>query len=186
MSDYLDDDDVKVLDFSDSKSSSDDVEELIDDVQEQKQNGNLDKARQLGEDLAGEVDSNDGEFIFGLDQQESGDIICQRRLLLAFVVTYGLDRFCVNSLIAKTAQNTFLETIQQASPSIYKDINQQGAFSYYYLCVRDGETPADGVGKTFAELCGRKGDCVYAKLGAALYEYFLTVVEQRVISLRFQ
>ena len=69
---------------------------------------------------------------------------------------------------------------------IDKDIKQQGAFSYYYLCVRDSEKPAEAIGKTFAELCDRKGDCVYAKLGSALFEYFLAVVDDRVKALRFQ
>ncbi len=183
---YMSDEDVKVANFSDQDAPVDDTEELIEDVQEQKQNGNIDKARKLGRLLAQEVDSNDGEFIFGLDQQESADIICQRRLLLAFVVNYGLEIYLKNQLVSQTAQNTFFETIQNTSPSIDKDIKQQGAFSYYYLCVRDSEKPAEAIGKTFAELCDRKGDCIYAKLGSALFEYFLVVVDDRVKALQFQ
>lgn len=179
-------DDVKVADFSHKNGSADDAQSLMDDIQKQKQNGNFDKARQLGKALANEVDSNDGEFVFGLDQTESADIIAQRRLLLAFMVTWGLDECCRNSLISKVAQNTFLEEIQSGSPAIYRDINQQGAFSYYYLCVRDTAKPGADVGRTFAELCNRKGDCVYAKLGSALFEYFLTFVKKSVAVLDFQ
>lgn len=183
-------DDVKIADLSDpafhpQPREAEERESLLDDVITQKKNGNLKKARQLGAMLAAEVADNDGEFVFGIDHVETGDMICQRRLLLAFTISYGLDLYCPGKLTPQTATNQFYETIQQSAPHIYEDMQQEAAFSLYYLCVRDEEEVVAAVGRTFAALCGYKDDKVYCELGSALFEHFLRLVHDKAKSLQF-
>ncbi|MCL2089365.1 MAG: hypothetical protein FWH14_07775 [Oscillospiraceae bacterium] len=153
----------------------------------EKNNGNLEKARQLGAILAAEVDSNDGEFVFGLDNRENHDIILQRRLLLAFTITKALEMFAPNAITAKTASGFFLDTVKVTSPHIYADIRENPAFSYYLLALRESKSKSgnSAVGKTFSKLCGREEDEIYKELGEALYLHFLDLVCQKCEGLRF-
>lgn len=182
-------DDVNDVKIFGEHQNLDDIEKedsLVLELVVQKSNGNLHKAKQLGAILAAEVESNDGEFVFGAGlRREDQEILLQRRLLLAFVVDYGLNTFCLNKIISEIAINFFYDTIKNDSPLIYEDIRETGAFSYYYLCVRDGEQIEEEIGKTFAQLVGYKDNEVYAHLGTALFLHFIDVVKKKIAELNF-
>ncbi len=179
---------IKIFHTDETSESQEqeDFHSLVLDLVRQKDNGNLEKARQLGAILAAEVESDDGEFVFGdASAEENHDLVLQRRLLLAFVIDHGLNVFCPNSIITEIASSSFYETIQEDAPGIYEDIRENGAFSYYLLCVRNGDRIDEEIGATFADLIGHKGDHVYQELGTALYLRFMDVVGQKVKELGF-
>ena len=62
---------------------------------------------------------------------------------------------------------------------------ESGAFSFYYLCFRDGRQVAQRVGETFAALCGRKEDAEYVQMGRELYIRFLGQVKHFANTLDF-
>ena len=109
----------------------------------------------------------------------------QRRILLAFAVEVGLDAFLPNQLVAQTAQNIFYNTLLITAPSIYEDLQESGAFSFYYLCFRDGRQVERRVGETFAALCGRKGDPEYEQMGREFYIRFIGQVKHFADTLEF-
>lgn len=181
--------DIKINDPAQIKSTEiDDCDNVLQALRTQKENGNIEKAYQLGAILAAEVENNDGEFIFGLDanDESSYNIILQRRLLLAFTVDFGISLYCENFFVAKTTSTCFFNTIKENSPHIYDVIRENGAFSYYYLCLRDSENVEKSIGQQFAKLINKKDDQVYEKLGMALYFYFLDFIKEKVKSLDFK
>ena len=145
-----------------------------------KENGNLSRARRLGAIMADEVSAVEGDA-----RTADSALLTQRRILLAFAVEVGLDSLLPNNLVAQTAQTVFYDTLRVTAPQFYDDLQASGAFSFYYLCVRDGRQVEEKVGETFASLCGRKGDADYARLGSELYRRFSAQVKHFVDTLEF-
>lgn len=129
-------------------------------LEQEKENGNLSRARRLGAILADEVSAVEGDSLTA-----DSALLTQRRILLAFAVEVGLDALLPNSLTAQTAQDIFYNSLRVTAPRFYDDLQASGAFSFYYLCVRDGRQVEEKVGETFASLCGKKGDPAYAPHG---------------------
>lgn len=71
--------------------------------------------------------------------EDIGSLLTQRRILLAFAVEVGLDAFLPNNLVAQTAQNVFYNTLHITAPAFYDDLQESGAFSFYYMYVRGGK-----------------------------------------------
>lgn len=182
-------DDIKIKRDRDSEETYRqelvETESIVAMLYNQKENGNIDRARALGIQMAEQVDADDGEFCFGYDAKENDSVVLQRRMLLAFTVKRGFELFCPNMIVAKTANNQFFDIIRKNSPHIYADIQANGAFSYYTLCVRDCKEAEKCIGDTFAELAGHSGDEVYSQLGEALYLHFLDIVAAGVEKQQF-
>lgn len=177
---------VKIFKGENKKCDNTDTESLLSQMHLQKENGNIEKARKLGDILADECISNDGEFEFGFDEIENNCVILQRRLLLAFTIQHGLQQFCPNTIVEKTAANQFFTIVEEKAPHIYENIQENGAFSYYTLCVRQEERCEECIGQTFAELSGHKEEEPYQQLGKALFLYFLDLIQKKAGRLDFQ
>lgn len=174
---------------SDMKIAGDDfkVNDQVDDTEhtavllkKEKENGNLIRARRLGAVLAEDVSSIEGE-------SNAGDaaFMTQRRILLAFAVEVGLNTALPNKLLSETAHSVFIDTLSKTASSFFEDLQKSGAFSFYYLCVRERRDIKKCVGDTFASLCGNNGDKELATIGAELYNRFINQVHTAVDSMEF-
>ncbi len=121
-----------------------------------------------------------GKSAFTYQDEDDSHMIMQRLLLLSFVVTVGLERFCENDTVAGIAQKSFLDTLKAEAPELYSYTSDTGAFSFYFLAFRRGTDIERRIGQTFAMLCSHDGDPIYQELGEALYCWFYSVVEQTV------
>lgn len=179
-----DDSDMKIAgdDFGPAGAGNEEesVEATARLLEQEKQNGNLSRARRLGAIMAEDVTAIEGD---GMTVDSA--LLTQRRILLAFAVEVGLDAFLPNNLVAQTAQNIFYNTLHITAPSFYDDLQESGAFSFYYLCVRDGRQVERRVGETFASLCGKAGNEEYARMGQELYIHFIAQVKQFTDTLEF-
>lgn len=149
----------------------------------EKKSGVLDRAKELGRRMVGEFQKAGGEFAFGAETGEDALLTLQRQVLLAFVATVGVERFCISKLAAQTAHQSFYNCLKETFPALYQELNG-GAFSFYYLAYRRGGDVERRMGQTFAMLCARDGDPVYQELGEALYCWFMSVVEKRARELQ--
>lgn len=120
-----------------------------------------------------------------LSRTDDSALLTQRRILLSFAVEVGLDALLPNSLTAQTAQDIFYNSLRVTAPRFYDDLQASGAFSFYYLCVRDGRQVEEKVGETFASLCGKKDDPAYARMGQELFRRFSGQVRNFVDTLEF-
>ncbi|MCI8359864.1 MAG: hypothetical protein HFE86_00825 [Clostridiales bacterium] len=173
-----DDRDMKIAgaSFPASAGFSDEAEAV--EFNREKQSGVLDRAKELGRRMVGALQASGGEFAFGAAEEEDALLTLQRQILLAFVVTVGVERFCISKLAAETAHQSFYNCMKQTLPALYQELSG-GDFSFYYLAYRRGGDVERRMGQTFAMLCARDGDPVYQELGEALYCWFMSVVEKK-------
>ncbi len=171
-----DDSDMKIAGehFEEEEDSAESLEAMTRLLEQEKQNGNLPRARTLGKKL---VQAAKGiERALPLDDHA---LIVQRWLLLTFAVEIELQRLLPNVLVAEAAHTVFYNTLQSDAVNIYDELQENGSLSFYYLCVReDDSVDEQKVGETFASLCGHAGDAAYVQMGRELYEGCVKQVEE--------
>ena len=133
----------------------------------------LDAARVIGSALAEMTKQAERGFELAIDD----DLLLQRRLLLCFAVSTGLEECAVTLQVARTALNTFYDTLKRSDPGFYDDIGNSGGLSFYYLAKRQNGDIERRIGQTFAMLCGKDGDPVCQELGEALYCRYRNMVQ---------
>lgn len=151
---------------------------MVQQVEREKQNGNLGKARRMGARLAEDIAAIDHITPPANGAAENPALLTQRRILLAFAAEVGMDAFLPNNLTAQEAQNIFYNNLHLIAPAFYDDLQESGAFSFYYLCVRNGRQVERCIGETFARLCGMADSESYARMGIDAYNRFMAQVKR--------
>ena len=124
-----DDSDMKIAgDEFEPAAEKDDSDATAKLLEKEKANGNLSRARRLGAIMAEEVSEIEGDH-----PTSDAALLTQRRILLAFAVEVGLDAFLPNTLLSQTAQSIFYDTLRLTASAFYEDLQESGAFSFYYL-----------------------------------------------------
>lgn len=177
-----DDSDMKIFTTSQRTLEFAEAEKIVAELERQRQNGNLGKARRLGQTLADEIAKLGNGSVFdgllGTDAQSK--TVKQRKILLAFAIESSIAVYSPSKLIGTATLNTYYEVLSQQSPEFYESISASGAFSVYYLDLRRGIKVSRAIGKTFARLCGEEGNPVYEELGYALNCSFYDTVRDMV------
>ncbi|MEM1484087.1 hypothetical protein V6615_04300 [Oscillospiraceae bacterium PP1C4] len=152
----------------------------------EKSNGNMDKARVLGTQLAIELtaESKGGATLFGVGAFDNEHTVKQRKVMFAYVVKKVIEDMAPNSIVAQSALSAFYETIQQTSPEIYELATDTAAFSLYNLSARTSPEDPCAIGNVFALLCDREDDPVFVRYGCELASYFTMYCTQ--VALRVQ
>ena len=158
----LDDSDMKIVGEPASASPAAYPEE---ELRQARENGNLDKARQLGSRLSQAIVASDG------DEAD--------RFLQTFAAVVGMDSVLPAGLTVETARSALYDGLQASG--LYDALRQSGVFSFYYLCLQEHEVEQK-VGQTFARLTG---DPARAVAGEALYRSFLERVQREAADLQF-
>lgn len=156
--------------------------QLIEKIFEQeRKNGNLERARQLGAILASEVFSYYPPDI----SLQSELVINQARILYCFAVNVTLEKHTKNSIIAKKALSAFNETLKAEAPNFYSSMEQPDAFSFYYLEYRGKPEAQKGIGKVFAMLCSMQGNEFFELKGEQLYNTFCESIKKQIYKIKF-
>lgn len=192
MSIHKEDQDMKIFTTSQRSLEFAEAERVVAELEHERQNGNLARARQLGVRLAEEV-SKIGEpgNIFGYlisaeENSQAAETVQQRKILLAFAIESSIAVYSPSKLIGTTILNTYYEMLSTCAKDFYDTISFAGAFSLYYLDLRRGIKVSRAIGKTFAKLCGKEDDKVYEELGYALNCRFYDTVCKLVDEADFQ
>ena len=179
-----DDSDIKIAGREPVRSEDDDLKEAQELIR-RKRNGDLEKARRLGRELARKIINEDGDPSFGSDESESDEIRRQRRMLLTFVVDYAVRTVIGSEVLGQVALSEFTDGVKRALPEFYEDIGESGSFSFYYLAVRRPDGREKEIGRTFAMLAGYENNTVMEELGEALFIHFNDIVDKCVRSYEF-
>lgn len=177
-------------DDSDMKIAPEKLSELFDSsegaataFQRETQNGNMERARQLGRQLAQALtDPEKGIVLFGLGAYDDEVILSQRKLMFAYVVGKVLNDLCPNSMVAQSAMSTFDEEVCVRSKEIHDLITDSAAYSLYTLSVRSAPDDPCAIGKIFAQLCKRGEDPLFVKYGCELAGYFTSYCTDCVLA----
>lgn len=179
-------------DDSDMKIVPNDPSQLFDSSEgaataflRETQNGNMEKAKRLGEQFASELSAGKRGIVhFGVGAYDDETTILQRNILFAYVVNRVMEDLAPASIVAQSAVSNFHAFLQREEPDVYEKIADAAAFSMYHLTARSAPDNPDAIGQVFARLCGRESDEVFVQYGCALSHYFTMYCTQ--ITLRIQ
>ncbi len=159
-----------------------------DDYLIEKENGNIERAKLLGHDLARILSKDIADECMSELEPDSEDARTKTQVLLlfAFAIDRGLNTHVPNSMLINTAHTSFFNTLQEISPDVYDQISDTGAYSLYMLCARrEGAGVCRSVGESFAKLCGREGDDALSSTGEMIFSIFLNMVKVEVSKMGF-
>jgi len=181
----FDDSDIKIATDRPSEQILKSKEEPQEDIAKllhiQRENGNLDKARELGRRVATDI----CRFCPTGDQC-SDEIVLEMKTLSAFVVDESLNNLLPNSIVSQTASNEYMVALKEIDEEFYDHIQIAGSYSIYVLHSRQSSGNLEKqIGDSFAKFIGHEGDEKWAEKGAHLYSFWLKDVKDRIKSYNF-
>ena len=175
-------DDVKIY-GNDSDRQNSDLNRVLESMREHRQNGNIDKAKNLGRDLVNiEIDFEKEiapKFL-------KPDIIYQMKVMLVFAAEANLQMLVYEPLLSTTAINAMYDEIQSKENGFYKNISDGIAFSFYYAAIKGNDDIAHSMGKTFAMLCSAEGNEDFAEAGTLIYKKAVEIIEDEISKAEFK
>jgi hypothetical protein len=160
------DDDIKIAPetFKAGPAPVDYGEEAARQFLEQKQLGNIDRARELGRAYAGDViELENGDS--GRTQRE----LHHQLVLFSYIVNRVIAERSPNSIVAQSCLNMFYKSIETASEELYRHVSDMAAYSLYMLCERSRNRSDSEIGVIYAELCDFEGNEEIISEGNAFY-----------------
>lgn len=173
---YEADHDMKIVGETISSVGEREVSAMKNELDFQKVNGNLIKAKELGQRFAFDVCN------FNKYEGETESLVCdQLRMLYAFTVDYSLNHYIQSEVIASSASVAYLTTLKDIDEWFYDHLQTSGSFSLYLLQVRKHrgkEIPE--IGETFAKLCLRDEEEAFIKLGGQRFAQWLEFCSEKI------
>ena len=188
----MSDSDVKIYHSkSELNRSGNDLSIAFDAVIAQRTNGNIDKARKLGEILATITPTGSGDGII-VDLKDhlapkyfAPDILYQIKVLLVFACETLLQIEIPVSVVSTTAISSMYDRIKALSPGFYDNISNGAAFTFYYLAIQKGGELSDNIGEAFAMLCSVKNKEGYVKAGKTVWNLAVDIIEKEIDKTEF-
>lgn len=165
------DEDVKIASGSFKKEvvHVDSGEEAARQFLEQKNCGNIDKARILGKDYANAIINIETGPVAQEGKPRTQRELHHRLILYSYIVNRVIAECSPNSIVAQTCLNVFYTAIEEASAELYKHVSDMAAFSLYVLCERSPSRSDAEIGAIYAELCDFDGREDIVKEGNDFY-----------------
>lgn len=148
----------------------------------EKANGNMSKAREIGQQFADELAAGaKGVAMFAVGAYDTEDTLRHRQVLYSFIVSHVIEDMCPNSIVAQSALSAFNETVQEKLPQEAERISDTGVLSLYILAARMAPDDYYELGRVFAECCGHKDDEIYIGYGSELAAYYANYCTQVIL-----
>lgn len=184
----FDDSDIKIFKEETVTESFDEIS-AIAEMTRNRNNGNSEKAKELGTELA-EMFVDEPKLLHDLEGEVGaldfdGDIMYQIKVLLVFTAEYCVNLKLSSPLLSNTAVNAMHETVSEKAFEFYDRLDDAAEYSFYYLAVRNGGNIAENIGAFFSMLCGREKDAGFAVLGKKLFETAKHEVEKTIEKYKF-
>ncbi len=188
----MSDNDVKIYHSkSELNRSGNDFNVAFNAVIAHRTNGNIDKARKLGEILATITPSGSGEGII-VDLKDhlapryfAPDILYQIKVLLVFACETLLQIEIPVSVVSTTAITSMYESIRLNSQGFYDNISNGAAFTFYYLAIQKQGELSDNIGEAFAMLCSVKNKEGFIKAGKTVWNIAVDIIEKEIEKINF-
>ena len=181
------DDDIKIApnSFSEKAHMIDLGEEAARQFLEQKENGNIEKARILGKSFAGDIVHIEDGPLKQLDKPRTQRELHHQIVLYSYVVNRVIAEHSPNSIVAQTCLNVFYTAIESASKELHKHVSDMAAFSLYVLCERTPNRNDDQIGVTYARLCDFEGASDVIEDGNEFYKRVYDYCWDKLIDIEY-
>ncbi|MDR2647305.1 MAG: hypothetical protein LBB67_04175 [Oscillospiraceae bacterium] len=177
------DDDIKIFTPTASLPEPDDLDELAVLAQLHRANGNLDRAKALGERLA-QISVNTPE-LRDMTEEARFDLTPsheqQLRVLMVFSAHTALEAILTPSLLADAARTAMNESFIVHAGTFWNSVSDGRVFTQYLLAIRmplDLPAQARRVGETFAGICGQEDNPELIALGANVFQKTHTFISE--------
>lgn len=156
-------------------------------------NGNLAKAKQLGEKLATTTPDENGEGMkihlkdSLATKYLSQDIMFQFRVMFVFAAETLLQTEIESPFLATTAINAMHDKIRADYPGFFRNISDGAAFTFYCLALKkDGDIP-ENIGEAFAMLCSvKKNRDGFIETGKTVWNIAVEAISKEIESVEFK
>ncbi len=183
--------DVKIYLSKKELARTNEMAAALNSVMLHRKNGNIEKARRLGECLATITPTGEGDIHVNLKEHLAPkffapDILCQIKILLVFACESLLQLEVPTDVLSTAAISAMFAKIETLSPGFYKNISNGTEFSFYYLAVeKDGEL-SDNIGETFAMLCSVKNKESFVEAGKTVWNIAVDLIEKEIEKVDFK
>lgn len=188
----MSDNDVKIYISKKELSKQCEIVAAVNDVRIHRANGNIEKARRLGEALATITPTNE-EGALNVNLREhlppkffAVDILYQIRVLLVFACESLIQLEIPVSILSTAAVTAMYEKIEKQSPGFYDNISSGAAFTFYYLALQKGGNLSENIGEAFAMLCSVKNKESFVKAGSTVWNIAVDLIEKEIEKVQFE
>ncbi len=157
------DEDIKIYDGEEPVPTGLGAEDSAARYVAHRDNGNLEKTRQLGELLAQTLVGDAGR----LAEDPYGQ---QKLVLLSFLISDELEAALTDAMLRQSAAAAFRRRVEELDPAIHGIITDSAAFTLYIL--HDRRVGNEECGQVLANLCDRDSDEGLIQEGNALAEEY--------------
>ncbi len=157
------DEDIKIYDGEEPVPTGLGAEDSAARYVAHRDNGNLEKTRQLGELLAQTLVGDAGR----LAEDPYGQ---QKLVLLSFLISDELEAALTDAMLRQSAAAAFRRRVEELDPAIHGIITDSAAFTLYIL--HDRQVGNEECGQVLANLCDRDSDEGLIQEGNALAEEY--------------
>ena len=182
------DSDIKIFGKPTEPPDENDLLETAAFLNRQRANGNITKAKTLGEELA--MFNPDKDSSIALTAPAGNDALLnpvvrnQVRALVVFIAQTALHKRLKFQLLSSCAVNAMYDKIIETAPDFYNGICDGAAFTFYSLSLKDTDV-VSSIGEQFAMLSGMEGDTACIAFGSTVYEEATKAVHQAIDKYQF-
>lgn len=184
--------DVKIYVSKKELNKNCEIAAAVNDVRMHRANGNIEKARRLGEALA-TITPTDEEGAITVNLREhlapkffAQDILYQIKVLLVFACESLLQIEVPVSLLSTAAVAAMFEKLEKKSPGLYDNIANGTSFTFYYLALQKGGNIGENIGEAFAMLCSVKNKESFVKAGNTVWNIAVDLIEKEIEKVNFE
>lgn len=184
--------DVKIYISKNELNKNCEIAAAVNDVRLHRANGNLEKARRLGEALATIAPTSDGENI-SVNLREhlaprffAQDILYQIKVMLVFASETLIQLELPVSILSTAAIAAMYEKMERLTPGFYKNISNGAAFTFYYLALQKGGDLAENIGEAFAMLCDVKNKDSFVAAGKTVWNIAVDLIAKEIEKVSFE
>ena len=160
------DDDIKIFHPAKNSGAGADLAELALLMDAYRSNGNMEKAKALGEKLA----DLSPESLCPKDSAKlNTNEVRLLRALMVFSAQISLHKYLPHQMLSSQAVNAMYAKIAKTHPGLFENISDGSSYTFYYLSVRKNRNVEENIGKNYAMLCDRDNDEFYEALGTRVY-----------------
>ncbi len=157
--------DIKIYE---GKGNSDlnDILRISEDIERNKQNGNIDKAKALGKRLA-KIRPDCQKLVLDVGNMPAAELYCVR-VLLTFTAEYALRKYISSDTLGDAVSAAMYDYLKAEERGYYDNISDGSAFTFYLLALKKSGDTAKNIGEQFAKRCGINND-EYVSLGSEIF-----------------
>lgn len=186
--------DVKIYNSGNNENNArEKMAEIFNTVNRNRENGNLEKARQLGAKLAllspssgkSELDLNLKDILSA--KYLSQDILYQIKVLLVFAVEKKLKEEIKPDFLSIMAINAMHDKITEKHPAFFKNLTDGAAFTFYRLALAKCGDIDENIGEAFAMLCSaKKNTDGFIETGKLIWKMALEKIDMEIEATDFK